>query len=167
MENNPLTNEQRRQLIDVQQALDALRTAERELDSRFAGAMTWKTVNGRDYLFRRIGRSDRSLGPRSPETEASAAAFVAGKQATEDRIAGLLTRLQDMARVNVALRLGRVPRIVARILRRLDNARLLGSRVAVVGTNAMFAYEAAAGVTFSSGLLATGDIDFALDARRR
>jgi hypothetical protein len=71
-----------------------------------------------------------------------------------------------MAPVNVALRLGRVPNLVARVLRRLDEQGLLGPRIAVVGTNALFAYEAAAGVHFASGLLATVDVDLALDARR-
>jgi hypothetical protein len=55
---------------------------------------------------------------------------------------------------------------VARIIRRLHDHGLLGESVAIVGTNAMFAYEAAAGVQFHSGLLATTDVDIALDARR-
>jgi hypothetical protein len=37
----------------------------------------------------------------------------------------------------------------------------------VVGTHALFAYEAASGVVFDSGLMATGDIDLLWDARRR
>jgi hypothetical protein len=52
------------------------------------------------------------------------------------------------------------------LLRRLERAELLG-HVRVVGTNALFAYEALAGVLFSADALATGDIDLLLDARHQ
>jgi len=62
--------------------------------------------------------------------------------------------------------LGRVPVIAARILRECDKAGLLGEHLMIVGTNAMFAYEVAAGVQTQSGLVASGDIDLLYDARR-
>jgi hypothetical protein len=163
---NALDAEQARQAIDCRQVFDALRAAETNLTRRFAGSMAWKTVNGQDYLYRRRGRVEKSLGPRSGETEAMEAAFRAGRARADDMAQGLRARLERMAPVNVALRLGRVPNVVARVLRRLDEHGLLGPRIAVVGTNALFAYEAAAGVQFGSGLLATVDVDLALDARR-
>ncbi len=163
-----LTSEQARQLIDCRQILDALRAAEAEMAHRFAGSMAWKQVKGREYLYRRRrGAVEHSLGPRSPETTAAAAAFVAGKAELADQIKGLKDRLERMAPVNVALGLARVPDVVARIVRRLDAVGMLGIRIVVVGTNALFAYEAAAGCHLQSGLLATGDVDIALDARRR
>lgn len=163
---NELDNEARQRLIDVQQRADALRAVRIDLRRRFAGAMAWKQRCGRDYLYRRTGRIDKALGPRSPETEATHAAFTSGKAAAEKRQSGLRQSLESMARVNRAMGLGRVPRLVGRILRRLDEAGVLGEQVCVVGTNALFAYEAHAGIRFESGLLATGDIDIALDPRR-
>lgn len=163
---NALDAEQARQAVDCRQIFDAMRAAEADLTRRFAGSMAWKTVSGQDYLYRRRGKVERSLGPRSAETEAVEAAFRDGKARAEDMAQGLRARLERMAPVNVALRLGRVPNVVARVLRRLDEQGLLGPRIAVVGTNALFAYEAAAGVQFGSGLLATVDVDLALDARR-
>jgi hypothetical protein len=62
--------------------------------------------------------------------------------------------------------LGRVPSIAARILRHCDEQGLLGEQIFVVGTNALYAYEAAAGVQLQSGMIATGDIDLLYDARR-
>jgi hypothetical protein len=100
------------------------------------------------------------------ETEAAYAAFSQGKAAALEREAGLRRTLEGMARVNRAMGIGRVPRLVARILRRLDDAMVLGTQVCVVGTNALFAYEAQAGIRFESNLLATADIDVALDAWR-
>jgi hypothetical protein len=167
IEINQLRSEQARQLVDCRQIFDALRAAEVEAAHRFAGSMAWKRVKGRDYLYRRRGAVEHSLGQRSAETEAVAAAFHAGKAALEDQVAGLRDRLERMAPVNVALGLARVPDVVARILRRLDVVGMLGARAIVVGTNALFAYEASAGCQFQSGLLATGDVDIELDARRR
>ena len=161
-----LENESRRRLIDVQQRHEALRAARSDLTRRFTGSMIWKDRGDRDYLYRRHGRIEKSLGPRSAQTEAVYQAFSRGKALVEQREDGLRKTLEGMARVNRAMGIGRVPRTVARILRRLDDAGVLGEQVCVVGTNALFAYEAHAGIHFQSGLLATDDIDIALDARR-
>ena len=48
------------------------------------------------------------------------------------RVTGLETRLKDMARLNRAYNLGRVPAIAARILRKLDQEGLLGKHLFVV-----------------------------------
>jgi hypothetical protein len=48
----------------------------------------------------------------------------------------------------------------------MDERGLLGRNLFVVGTNALFAYESKVGVQIESGLLATADIDFLIDARR-
>lgn len=76
-------------------------------------------------------------------------------------------RLDEMAPVNRALNLGRIPKLTARILRRLDEKRLLGQHLIVIGTNALFCYESAAGVFLEAGLLATADADLLWDARQR
>jgi hypothetical protein len=161
-----LDNEARRRLIDVQQRAEALRAAQTELKRRFAGSMAWKDRGGREYLYRRHGHIEKSLGPRSPDSEAIYNAFTQGKILVEHRADGLRKTLEGMARVNRAMAIGRVPRLISRILRRLDDAGVLGEQVCVVGTNALFAYEAHAGIQFGSDLLATDDIDIALDARR-
>ncbi len=67
---NELGSEARRRLIDVQQRGAALRSAQSELRRRFTGSMAWKTRSNRDYLYRRNGPIDKSLGPRSDATEA-------------------------------------------------------------------------------------------------
>jgi maltoporin len=60
-----------------------------------------------------------------------------------------------------------VPETAARILRRLDAEGLLGRHLFVVGTHALFAYEAASGVLFDAGLTATEDVDLLWDVRRK
>jgi hypothetical protein len=59
-----------------------------------------------------------------------------------------------------------VPRIVARVLRELDRAGLHNS-FTVIGTQALYAYEAAAGSHFLLELLASGDVDLLYDARQK
>lgn len=164
---NILTGDQLRQLIDTRQAWETYREADRLCRTRFQGSMRWVDRDDRSYLLRKTGSSERSLGPRSQETEATFAAFVSGKRDAEERRDTLAQRLDTLAPVNRAMGLGRIPQIAARILRRCDERGVLGEHILVIGTNALYAYEAAAGVRLSSDLIATADIDFLLDARRR
>ena len=59
----------------------------------------------------------------------------------------------------------RVPRIVTGVLRVLDQRNLLGQNILVIGTNAMYAYEAAAGLFLDRPLTATRDIEILWDVR--
>ena len=70
-----------------------------------------------------------------------------------------------MRPVNIGYRLGRVPDLSARIMDALDRAGLFDGRVRIVGTTALYAYEASAGVRFDSGIVATDDLDLLLDER--
>lgn len=166
MELKSLSGEQRRQLIDTQQGYDAWRVAKAESNHRFAGSMRWGERNGKEYLLRKIGKTETSLGLRNKETEAACEAFLRGRSENSERLVGLSERLDKLALVNVAMGLGRMPSIAARILRACDERGLLGKQLIVVGTNAIFAYEAEAGVQIETGLIATGDIDLLYDARR-
>jgi hypothetical protein len=162
-----LTGEQRRQLIDTQQVYEAWLHADGERQRRFAGSMRWVERNAAEYLLRKSRQIETSLGPRSSHTEKAFAAFSEGRMQNKDLLAGLSDRLNGLAKVNAAMGLGRVPAIAARILRRCAETDLLGKQLLVVGTNALFAYEALAGVQVASGLTATGDIDLLFDSRRR
>jgi hypothetical protein len=162
-----LTGEQRRQLVDTQQAYEVWRIARADSNHRFAGGMRWASRNGREYLLRKIGKTETSLGLRNNETEATYEAFLRGRGENRDRLAGLSQRIDQLALVNVAMGLGRVPSIAARILRSCDERGLLGEQLIIVGANPMFAYEVQAGVQIESGHIATDDIDLLYDARRR
>ena len=122
-----------------------------------------------EYLIRRPhGSSTRkSCGRRTPETEETLRKFLVGKAEVQDRLAALRQQLNERARILRARDLGRVPLLTARIMRRLDDLNWLGTSLTVRGTNALFAYEAKAGVRIEAGLLATSDVDVLHDARRR
>jgi hypothetical protein len=155
-----LTNEQRRQLIDVAQAFAAWRGAARKA---VPGSLRWVMRKGMEYLYRKSGKSERSLGRRSRATEA----IVSEHNQLKTRLRQTGARLKTMARVNRALYLNRVPKDAALVLRELDTAGLLGKHLFVIGTNALYAYEMKAGVLFESSILATNDFDLLWDARDR
>lgn len=109
----------------------------------------------------------RSLGVRSPETEQIEVEFREGKARALGRLDAIKNRIDEFAVINRALRLGRVPNVVARILRLLDEKGLLGQEFIVLGTQCLYAYEAAAGVRVDPALTASGDVDLMFDTRRK
>ncbi len=163
-----MTDTQRRVFIDAVQLYEAYLEAFHNSLS-YRGGMHWKKSKGREYLFRSTDRygHGKSLGPRSPDTEKILAAFRDGKRRARQRLDALKERLKEQARFCKAASIQRVPRIVAAILRVFHHQGLLGKNVMVVGTNVIFAYEAAAGVFVDNPLMATVDLDILWDIRSR
>lgn len=166
-----LNNDQRRETVNTRQRYQAFLDAKRKASS-YRGSMVWNAVKGRQYLVRsgydKAGlRRQVSLGIRSEKTEQQKADYDRGRAEAEARLHDLKTVLDRQAAINRALGLGRVPLISARIVRALDSAGLLGASVRVVGTHALYAYEAAAGVLIDPGLTTTEDIDLLFDSRQR
>lgn len=155
-----------RQYIDARSTFVELeRTKKNALQVR--GGMVWKTVNAAEYLIRTSTTGgQKSLGKRTPETEALYASFTARKQSSEERLTGLKATVTRHERMNRALRVGRMPAIAVAILNRLANAGL-DDYFRIVGTHALYAYEAAAGVRFASEITSTRDIDLLWDTRKR
>lgn len=164
MQYNVLSDFQSKTLIDAKQVYEALRTMRQE-SRAYEGSMHWKTVSGSDYLIKSVRGVQRGVGPRSPETEEIYRSFTVGKAAADDRLKGVLARLAEQARVCKAASINRVPSVPAKVLRMLDAHGLLGKNLIVIGTNAMYAYESAAGIMFDSAIMATTDIDLLMDAR--
>jgi hypothetical protein len=163
---NELSSEQIRQQVDTEQAYEVYEKSLKEYEQRFSGSMSWKTsTNGKEYLYKKTGGIWKSLGPRSPETETIYGQFHSGRDNAKERLARLAQRLDELAPVNRAMALGRVPLLTARIIRALDKLGLIGTAVDIVGTNALYVYERLAGVHITSGLLSTQDVDLLMDSR--
>jgi len=62
--------------INATQLYESFRDAQKKAQS-YRGGMTWKKAKGKKYLFRLRDRfgNGKSLGPRTPETEAIYEAF--------------------------------------------------------------------------------------------
>jgi hypothetical protein len=164
-----LNNDQRREFVNTQQRYSAWRAARSRL-SETRGSMVWQTKKGADYLMRSYydksgERKQRSLGVRSQETELLKSEFERSRDEAKARFTEIDAVMSRQAAVNRALVLGRVPMTSARIIRALDDIGALGSGIRVVGTHAIYAYEAAAGVMVDAAITTTGDIDLLFDSR--
>lgn len=170
MQFQQLDNDQRREIVNSRQRFEAFQAALKRSKS-YRGSMVFSATGGTDYLLRsyydpRSGlRRQKSLGPRSAETEALKAGFERGRAEAAEDLKAARAGIERQGGINRALGLGRVPDLGARILRALDAAGLMGRGLRVAGTNALFAYEAAAGVRFPVGVTTTEDIDLLFDAR--
>lgn len=161
-----MTPTQQRVLIDASQAFEAYRQALATW-GRYEGGMAWKTVKGRDYLIKVVNRrgGTKSLGPRTADNERIFAEFVEGKAGAKQRLDAAQGVLEEIAGMCRGVRINRVPSVVTAILRKLDSVGLLEKSLMVIGTHALYGYEASAGVMLSAGLTGTTDIDFLWDAR--
>lgn len=163
-----MSDNQRRVYLDAVQLYEAFISAFRKSRS-YRGGMHWKKAKNRQYLFKtrdRYGYGE-SLGPRSAETEKILADFRKAKKEAKSRLATLKNRLNEQSRFCKAAMIQRVPRIAAGVLRIFDQQNLLGQNILVIGTNAMYAYEAAAGVFLERPLTATRDMDILWDVRKK
>lgn len=158
----PLPDNAARQFIDSSTVFVEHSRA-RAAARQYAGGMYWKNQDGYSYLVKTMpDNRQKRIGARSAETEAIYKEFATRKAATEARLASL----RGAERLNKALRVGRVPKVVISVLRAIEEAGL-AEYFTVVGTHALYAYESAAGVRIVQAALATQDVDLPWDARRR
>ena len=158
-----------RDAVDARERFELLQQAQAEVRHSYGGSMCFEARGEVEYLIRRpYGSTTRkSYGRRSPETEQTLETFLVGKARVKEQVSGLRRQLEKRAPILRARGLGRVPLITARVVRKLDELGWLGKSLIVLGTNALFAYEAHAAVRIETGLLATSDVDVLFDARRR
>lgn len=159
-----------RQYIDAVSVFEALEEALEEA-AHVRGGMYWHAgppaSPDSKYLVRTTpAGAETSLGARTVETEAIYARFTQRKRESVERVSGLQAALVQQQRLNRALRVGRVEPLVVALLARLASTRL-SEHFRVVGTHALYAYEAAAGVRLDAETLATRDIDLLWDTRKR
>ena len=162
----PLSDNAARQIIDSSTIYAEYVRVEKQARS-YAGGMYWKQQGEYEYLVKTAPSNRQSrMGRRSPETEAIYETFVSKKKEVESRLSSMKEALTEAERLNKAVKAGRVPSIVISLLKALERAGL-NRHFRVVGTHALYAYEAAAGVRIVQGALATQDVDLLWDARRR
>lgn len=163
-----MNNTQRRVFVDTEQLFQAYKQAFRESRS-YRGGMHWKKAKGKQYLFRSTDRygNGKSLGPRSEKTEAILEQFRRAKQENNRRLSTVKERLKEQSRFCKAASIQRVPNVAAGVWRILDQHKLLGKSITIIGTNAIYAYEAAAGVFVDRPILATQDMDMLWDVKAR
>jgi hypothetical protein len=158
-----LRSEQIREKVNISQIYMAYIEAVAR-QNKYKGGMTWKTVSGKQYLYRRVNGAWKSLGVRSSETEKTYDVFIAGRAHAADRVAKLREQIDVGARFAKASLINRVPTTVSAIIRQIRKAGMMNS-LSVIGTHAIYVYESLAGVMVMPELMATADVDFLWDNR--
>lgn len=157
---------QLRQYIDAESIFLGLQKAKDDAQE-VKGTMYWRVQDKTEYLIRQSSQgAQKSLGPRSLETETMYAKFTTRKDSVETRLRAMKSAAADQQRMNKALRVGRTPVIVVNTLNALAEAGL-GQHFLTIGTHSLYAYESACGVRFMPDALATQDIDLLFDTRKR
>jgi hypothetical protein len=156
-----LNEEQRRQLIDAQQLFGAWWPADQDLEN--GPRLYWNKSKGRRYLYEQRRGGRRSLGRENAALERKKAENDARVRSLRSRVHSLRSRVDEMAPVNQALGIARMPETASKIIRELDREGLLGQHIRIAGTNALHAYETAAGVFIGGRHTATGDADLIWD----
>jgi hypothetical protein len=161
------SDEQLRAAVNLAEAYEAWLPLARA-EPAYADRLAWKTVAGRQYLYRIRDRrgNGTSLGPRGTETERLYADYQAAKTALRDRVARLSPTLDESAAVYRALRLPMIDSYAGSLLRELDLRQLLGTVVMAVGTTATAAYQLEAVSPFDTPAHATRDIDLTWVAKQ-
>ncbi|OIQ67660.1 hypothetical protein GALL_507590 [mine drainage metagenome] len=159
-----------RQYIDAIATFEALEEAQEEA-VQVRGGMYWHagppSSPESKYLVRTTpAGAETSLGACTPETEAIFDRFTQRKRESAECVSGLKAALEQHQRLNRALRVGRVDPLVVALLGRLASTQL-SPHFKVVGTHALYAFEAAAGVRLDSDTLTTRDMDLLWDTRKR
>lgn len=154
-----LSAEAMRVAVNLEQRHDAWVAAVRRSDA-LPSSMFFAKKSGAEYLTIKLrdGRST-TLGARSAETEKRLSGFEGERAAAERALSETGKALAEIIGQSKVLKLPVVPSKAARILRELDIAGVLGNDVMLVGTNAFYAYEVAAGCLFMSGIEETEDFD--------
>jgi len=158
-----LTSEQARVVVNAQ-ALFTQYEAHRIDSGKVAGSMHWKTINGTQYLYRAFSHGrNTSLGRRCSSTEALMLRFKSQQQEYKERDAQLREQISIHAGYIRVNGLNRFPVTGARVIRALQKQNI---PYRLIGTNALYAYEARASSVIMPEHLATNDVDILMDARQ-
>lgn len=157
---SPFSDEQLRAAINLADAYEAWLPLARA-EPAYADRLLWKTISGRQYLYRIRDRrgNGTSLGPRGSETERLYTEYQTAKSRLRDRVARLSPMLDEAATVYRALRLPMIDSYAGRLFRELDLRELLGPVVLAAGTTATAAYQLEAASAFDAPAHSTRDID--------
>ncbi|WP_455181438.1 GSU2403 family nucleotidyltransferase fold protein [Azospirillum palustre] len=159
----PFTDEQLRTIINLEQHYAVWSEADHAL-SLLPYGFKWKSAKAREYLYEMQDRkgNGKSLGLRSEETERLYCSYRAKKEELIERRNRSSMTLDQTCRIYRALRLPLLSAEAAKLLRKADQQRLLGTHLMVVGADAMIAYALEMRGWIGSPFDRTGTLDLAV-----
>ncbi len=122
--------------------------------------LEWRETGGAPCLhkYAQNGELIKDFGPRSDALNALKEKFDLDAVNQRELLDRSERALRTATGLNLARGMGRVPSIAVKILEVLWQRQLMAYYL-VIGTYAMYAYEAAAGVVFDEPTMATNDVD--------
>ena len=151
---------QRKQYINTKQLYELYVEKKNAYYMNYNVSMFWKKTGEREYLTKKSSSQAKvtSLGVKSEETLKIYADFIQHKQALKDELASLKEKLEKARKLNKIELLTRVPDALVKIYQKINELGL-DDKMILIGTNALYAYEAYCGVFVEDEQLATEDID--------
>lgn len=132
-------------------------------------SMYWKKSKTYDYLIKKnriYGKIlEKNLGTRDSKTEKIYSDFMRYKKQLEKDLKEQYSHLKQNIKYNKSIKLGRVPNELVDIYKKI-NQYALDDKLVLIGTNALYAYEAQSGVYIDEQHLATDDIDILAKANK-
>ena len=122
--------------------------------------MGWNKSNGNEYLYKECydtGKRDY-LGRRDESTEFTISKFKEQKKELKVSLKKYKALLSRQEKLNKFEKINRVPSVLANLLRAI-NQYGLDDKIIVIGTNALYSYEARCAIFMEDEHLATYDID--------
>jgi hypothetical protein len=158
----PFSQEQARALVNLRQQYEVWMAAERGL-AALPYDLRRKEIGGRSYLYEISDRSGngRSLGPWTEAQAQRLESYRAEKAALKARRSNARAALEESARICRSLRTPMIASEAGEVLREADRRQLLGTRLLVIGTNAIAAYCLEAGGLILDAPSETQDFDLA------
>ena len=154
------SNEQRKAYINTEHTYTTYLELFHEYNKSYRYKMGWNKSGGKEYLYKECydTRKRASLGIKNDKTKLIIEKFKKQKKELKESLKKYKALLQKQAKLNKFEKINRVPKVLANLLRAI-NEYGLDDKIIVIGTNALYSYEAKSGVFMEDEHLATFDID--------
>jgi len=151
---------QRRYFIDSQMLYQTYIEKLLRYKNELRYGMFWQKSKGNEYLVKAVSRDGKRkyLGRRNADTERIYHAFIERRNREKASLATLKNKLAEVAKINKAVRLARLPADTSKILHKINQLGL-NDKFIIIGTFSLYAYEAMAGIFIEERHLSTFDID--------
>ena len=154
------TNSQRKQYINARQNYEYYIEKKNEYYMNYNRSLYWRKSAGKEYLTKKYSAQNRvtSLGVKSENTLKIYEDFLEHKKALKDELLRLENKLEKIRKLNKIEFLTRVPSALVDIYQKINELKL-DDKMILIGTNALYAYEAHCALFLEDEELATEDID--------
>lgn len=154
------TSSQRKQYINSKQLYEHYIDKKNEYFMNYNLSMYWRKTGEKEYLTKKHSSQNRviSLGVKSDKTIKIYEDFLVHKKALKEELLVLEEKLEKMRKLNKIEFLTRVPSALVEIYQKINELKL-DDKMILIGTNALYAYEAHCGLFIEDEQLATEDID--------